>query len=87
MGVGFLITMITIWLVGATQAALGWRSVFMMLAVGPAIGIIAKIALRQRLRDCCHSDPIFRRQGRLTKALEGFLQRLNSERHAESSKF
>lgn len=48
MGVGFLITMLTIWLVGAMQAAGGWQGAFMLLAAGPAAGVCAMIALRRR---------------------------------------
>jgi MFS family permease len=50
MGVGFLITMLTIWLVGVIEAHFGWRSAFMLLSAGPALGVIAMLALRKRLR-------------------------------------
>jgi MFS family permease len=49
MGVGFLITMFTIWLVGAIEPAVGWRTVFMLLAAGPLIGVAAMAALQRRL--------------------------------------
>lgn len=49
MGVGFLITMLTIWLVGAAQPFLGWRYTFAMLALGPAAGVCAMILLHLRL--------------------------------------
>jgi MFS family permease len=48
MGIGFLITLATIWLVGEVQAAAGWRTAFMLLAAGPAIGVAAMVALRRR---------------------------------------
>ena len=48
MGIGFLITLGTIWLVGALQATVGWRFAFTALALGPAIGVGAMIALRRR---------------------------------------
>jgi MFS family permease len=50
MGIGFLITMFTIWLVGALQPAIGWRGVFMLLSGGPAVGVCAMLALHRRLR-------------------------------------
>ncbi|HEV7180802.1 MAG TPA: MFS transporter [Candidatus Baltobacteraceae bacterium] len=50
MGVGFLITMVTIWLVGAVQATAGWGNAFSLLAVGPAAGVYAMIALYRRTR-------------------------------------
>ena len=50
MGVGFLITMLTIWLVGAIEPHSGWRMAFMLLSAGPAIGVAAMIALRARCR-------------------------------------
>ncbi len=49
MGVGFLITMLTIWLVGAVEPFLGWRYTFAMLALGPAAGVCAMIVLHLRL--------------------------------------
>jgi sugar phosphate permease len=48
MGVGFLITLVTLWLVGAVQATAGWGAAFMLLAAGPALGVAAMIALRRR---------------------------------------
>jgi MFS family permease len=49
MGVGFLITMVTIWLVGAVQASLGWRVAFALLSLGPIFGVWAMAALQRRL--------------------------------------
>jgi MFS family permease len=50
MGIGFLITMCTLWLVGAIQAQTGWRTAFMLLAIGPAIGVTAMLVLRRRMQ-------------------------------------
>jgi MFS family permease len=50
MGIGFLITMLTIWLVGAVLPHAGWRTAFMLLAAGPAVGVTAMLALRARCR-------------------------------------
>ncbi|MDE2572380.1 MAG: MFS transporter [bacterium] len=46
MGIGFLITMATIWLIGALQQTLGWSHVFALLALGPALGATAMLVLR-----------------------------------------
>jgi len=50
MGIGFSITLATIWLVGAVQATYGWSNAFTLLAAGPAVGVVAMIALRRRSR-------------------------------------
>lgn len=50
MGLGFLITMMTIWLVGAVELHAGWRVAFMLLSAGPAVGVVAMIVLRRRCR-------------------------------------
>jgi MFS family permease len=50
MGVGFLITILTIWLVGRIESTGGWQAAFMLLSVGPACGVTAMIALRRRCR-------------------------------------
>jgi MFS family permease len=50
MGVGFLITMITIWLVGVMQERAGWTYAFMLLSAGPAAGVMAMLVLQRRLR-------------------------------------
>jgi sugar phosphate permease len=50
MGIGFLITMVTIWLVGAIEAQAGWRAAFMLLCAGPAVGVIAMLVLRRRMQ-------------------------------------
>ncbi len=48
MGIGFLITLITIWLVGAIEARAGWGAAFFLLSVGPALGVTATLVLRKR---------------------------------------
>jgi MFS family permease len=50
MGIGFLITLITIWLVGVIEAHAGWRTAFMLLSAGPALGVIAMLVLRRRMQ-------------------------------------
>lgn len=51
MGVGFSITMITIWLTPIVAEALGsWRWTFVMLVPGPVIGIVAMTLLRRDKR-------------------------------------
>jgi MFS family permease len=47
--VGFLLTALTIWLTIELRAATDWRIAFGMLAIGPALGIVAMLRL-QRLR-------------------------------------
>jgi len=47
MGVGFLITVFTVWLVPVVVDLLGsWRWSFLVLAPGPLIGVIAMLKLR-----------------------------------------
>ncbi len=48
MGIGFCITLLTIWLVGAVQREAGWQLAFVLLSAGPACGVAAMIALRRR---------------------------------------
>ena len=45
---GFLLTTVTIFLLPALAARIGWRWVMSVLAVGPALGIWAMLALRSR---------------------------------------
>ena len=49
MGIGFLIAMLTIWLVGAIEPTFGWRTAFMVLATGPIVGVVAMALLQRRL--------------------------------------
>jgi MFS family permease len=44
--VGFVLTMVTIKLVPAAAAAVGWRYAFAVLAPGPALGVLAMLRLR-----------------------------------------
>jgi MFS family permease len=43
---GFLLTTLSIDLVPAFLPALGWRWVFVLLAPGPALGVLAMLRLR-----------------------------------------
>jgi len=45
---GFLLTLATIELVPPVQAALGWTGAFTLLAIGPALGIVAMARLARR---------------------------------------
>lgn len=45
---GFLLTLFSIHLVGWIAAAVGWENAFAILAVGPAIGVVAMLRLRKR---------------------------------------
>ncbi len=47
-GVGFLLTAVTIRGVPIVEAAAGWGPAFAMLAIGPALGTLAMLALRRR---------------------------------------
>ena len=43
---GFLLTTASIALVGRLQYSVGWRSAFAVLAIGPALGVVAMLRLR-----------------------------------------
>ena len=43
---GFALTMVSIWAIPPTVGLLGWRWAFAMLAVGPALGVLAMARLR-----------------------------------------
>ena len=45
-GLGFLITIVPIWLVPVVAASSGWGVAFAILAVGPALGTVAMLRLR-----------------------------------------
>src|SRR5437899_9430006 len=45
---GFLLTALTIYLLPAVAARIGWRWSMSMLAIGPALGVWAMTALRRR---------------------------------------
>jgi MFS family permease len=44
---GFLLTLSTIWLVPTLVSRVGWSGAFAALAIGPAVGVAAMIALRR----------------------------------------
>ncbi|MGE5415014.1 MAG: MFS transporter [Syntrophomonadaceae bacterium] len=44
--VGFLLTMVSIELVGQIQSSVGWTRAFAVLAPGPALGVVAMLRLR-----------------------------------------
>lgn len=43
---GFLLTMATIWMIPPLEGLVGWRWAFAFLAIGPAVGLWAMLALR-----------------------------------------
>ncbi len=45
-GLGFLITIVPIWLVPVLADSVGWGLAFAMLGIGPALGIVAMLRLR-----------------------------------------
>lgn len=47
---GFLLTIVSIQLLPLVQAVIGWRYAFMMLAIGPFLGVIAMLRLRSNPR-------------------------------------
>ncbi len=46
LAVGFTLTVATIWLIPIARDAVGWRWAFAMLAIGPALGVVAMLRLR-----------------------------------------
>jgi MFS family permease len=46
LAVGFTLTVATIWLVPFVAEAVGWSWTFPILALGPALGIVAMLRLR-----------------------------------------
>ena len=44
--IGFALTMASIWLIPPLVARIGWRWAFAVLAIGPALGVIAMARLR-----------------------------------------
>jgi MFS family permease len=46
LAIGFTLTVATIWLVPYVEEAVGWRWTFSILALGPALGIVAMLRLR-----------------------------------------
>jgi hypothetical protein len=47
MAVGFLITVVSIKIILSLRGAVGWRWAFAVLAIGPALGILAMGQLRR----------------------------------------
>jgi MFS family permease len=45
---GFLLTVATIWIVPLARDAVGWQWAFLVLAPGPALGVLAMLRLRDR---------------------------------------
>ena len=45
-GMGFLLTIVPIWLVPVLAESAGWGVAFAMLAIGPALGTVAMLRLR-----------------------------------------
>ena len=48
LALGFTLTVATIWLLPVVRDAAGWGAAFGMLALGPALGIVAMLRLRER---------------------------------------
>lgn len=48
MALGFLLTVVTIWIVPLARDALGWQWAFVLLVPGPALGVLAMLRLRAR---------------------------------------
>ncbi|HSK16840.1 MAG TPA: MFS transporter [Gaiellaceae bacterium] len=46
LAVGFTLTVATIWLIPFFESAVGWRWAFALLALGPALGVVAMLRLR-----------------------------------------
>jgi MFS family permease len=47
LALGFLLTTVTIRLIPTLESAIGWRMAFSILALGPALGVIAMLRLRR----------------------------------------
>jgi dipeptide/tripeptide permease len=47
MCIGFLLTMVTIWLLPLLRSAVGWQVALGMLALGPLFGIVSMWRLRR----------------------------------------
>ncbi len=45
LAIGFSLTVVTIWLVPVFESSIGWKWTFALLAPGPALGILAMLAL------------------------------------------
>jgi MFS family permease len=47
LGIGFALTMVSLWLVPVVAGAIGWRFTFLVLVPGPLIGVVAMLILRR----------------------------------------
>ncbi len=48
LAIGFLLTVATIWIIPLARDAFGWQWAFLLLAPGPALGVLAMLRLRGR---------------------------------------
>ena len=48
LALGFLLTVATIWIIPLARDAVGWQWAFLLLAPGPALGVLAMLRLRAR---------------------------------------
>ena len=48
LAIGFLLTVATIWIIPFARDAVGWQWAFVVLAPGPALGVLAMLRLRAR---------------------------------------
>lgn len=46
LAIGFILTVATIWLIPWAAQTIGWQWVFMILAPGPALGMLAMLRLK-----------------------------------------
>jgi sugar phosphate permease len=45
---GFLLTAVSIWLIGQAAELVGWRYAFSLLAIGPLFGALSMLTLRRQ---------------------------------------
>jgi hypothetical protein len=48
LAIGFLLTVATIWIIPFARDAFGWQWAFLLLAPGPALGVLAMLRLKGR---------------------------------------
>ena len=48
LALGFLLTVATIWVIPFARDSFGWQWAFLVLAPGPALGVVAMLRLRAR---------------------------------------
>lgn len=46
LALGFVLTVVTIWIIPLFAEAFGWRWAFALLAPGPALGVLAMLRLK-----------------------------------------